>query len=923
MMVGSGYGPWLSAGLRGRSGECAVLDNLITEVRRGESRSLLLVGEAGVGKTALLQHLVAQATDLQIIRAVGVESDMELAYASLHQLCAPLFGELDKIPAPQRTALEIVFGMHEGAPPDRFLVGLAVLSLLDVFSNQRPVLCVIDDAQWLDQSSALTLAFVSRRLLAEPVGVVLAARERTEALQHVPELVIAGVTNGDARALLNSALTIKIDERVRDRIIAETRGNPLALLELPKGLTATELAGGFGVLGSTGLSGRIEDSFLARFNLLPPETRKLLLIASAEPVGDPLLVWRACASVGIEPSAADPAEREGLLAIGQRVAFRHPLVRSAVYRSASNEDRRAAHKALAEATDAAVDPDRRAWHLASAAAGPDEEVARELEKSAGRAQARGGLAAAAAFLERAVQLTLDPEVRVERALAAAEASIQAGAFETAVSLLAAAAHGPTSPMQRARSDMMRGQIAFAMGQLIDAPRLLLRAARRLEPLDMDLSRETYLTAWGAAGLSENPVAREFLVEISRAARSLPMLTGSPRPVDLLLDGLALLITEGHAAAAPRLKQAMQALEDMPVADVLRWGWMAIGPPSATWDHYYWLSIAERQVQELRDAGALAALPVHLTYLGMAIMWTGDFAGAASVIAEMESVSAVTGSRFPPYIIWRMAALQGKEGEASMTIDRALAEAYAENMTGARAHWAAAVLNLGLGQYQEAVTAASAAIDGAVNHWMLMWVLPDLVEAAVRVGDRDLAAAALARLVETTRPSSTSFALGMEARCRAQLADGDQADALFREAIDHLSQTLLRPELARAHLLYGEWLRREGRRVDAREELRTAYEQLDAMGMEAFAERARVELQATGERPRRRTVETQEDLTAQERQIARLARDGLSNPEIGARLFLSPRTIEWHLHNVFAKLGIRSRRELPGTLGGPDVDGSAV
>jgi DNA-binding CsgD family transcriptional regulator len=915
-MAGRSRGPVAPTALRGRASECTLLDDLVSAIRRGESRSLVLRGEAGIGKTALLEHMIASASDLTVIRAMGVESEMELAYASLHQLCAPLLDRLDRLPAPQRQAMEIVFGQSTGGAPDRFLVGLAVLSLFAVVAEERPLLCVVDDAQWLDQTSGLTLAFVARRLLAEPVGIVFAAREPGEELRQLPELEVQGVRDHDARALLSSALRFKLDERVRDRIVAETHGNPLALLELPRGLSASQLAGGFGLLGAQALTGRIEESFVRRLGLLSDGARRLLLVAAAEPVGDPLLLWRAAGRLGIGPADAEAAEAEGLLAIGGRVTFRHPLVRSAMYRSAAVEDRRAVHLALAEATDGQADPDRRAWHLAAAAAGPDEHVALELERSAGRAQARGGLAAAAAFLRRAVMLTNDPVRRAVRALAAAQASLQAGEFDAALGLAATAEAGPLDESQRALIQLLRAQVTFAAGHWSDAPPLLLKAATRLESFDLDLARETYLTAWGAAGLAEDVAARDVLVKICRAVLALPPPPGAPSPRDLMLDGFALLITEGHAVATPTMQRAVRAVADIPVEDVLRWGWMTAGACASVWDHDGWLASCERQVQVVRDAGALADLPIHLTYLGMGVVWTGDFAGAASVVAEIDSVAAVTGTRFPPYALLRLRALQGRESEAAPAITSAIEQFGGQGTTALRAYWAASVLYNGLARYQEAASAAQRATTDALNHWIPTWVLPELVEAAARGGDVELARGALDRLTRTTRPCGTDFALGIEARCNAVLSNGADANELYREATERLGRTQLRPELARAHLLYGEWLRRENRRVDAREQLRTAHEMLATMGMEAFAERARKELQATGEYVRRRTVDAREDLTAQERQIARLARDGLSNPEIGARLFLSSRTVEWHLRNVFTKLGVRSRRELTSTLDRP-------
>jgi DNA-binding CsgD family transcriptional regulator/tetratricopeptide (TPR) repeat protein len=901
--------------LRGRASECALLDDLVSAVRRGESRSLVLRGEAGIGKTALLEHLIAAAPELTVVRAVGVESEMELAYASLQQLCGPLLNRLDKLPAPQRQALEVVFGLSAGGAPDRFFVGLAVLSLFAAVAEERPLLCVIDDAQWVDQTSKLTLAFVARRLLAEPVGIVFGTREPGEELQHIPEVEIQGVRSGVARALLSSAVRFKLDEAVRDRIVAETRGNPLALLELPRGLTATQLAGGFGLLGAQGLTGRIEESFVRRLELLPERGRRLLLVAAAEPAGDPALLWRAAEQLGLGPADAEAAEAEGLLAIGGKVTFRHPLVRSAMYRSATDADRRSVHLALAEASDRESDPDRRAWHLAAAASSPDEDVAVELERSAGRAQARGGLAAAAAFLRRAVALTKDPARRSVRALTAAQASLQAGEFDTALGLAATAEAGPLDEFQRALVDLLRAQVAFGLGVWSDAPPLLLKAARRLTSFDLDLARETYLTAWGAAGLAEEADTSDVLVEISEAVRALPAAPDGRSPRDLMLDGFAVLITEGQATATPALQRAARAITGIPAEDVLRWGWMTTNAYAAVFDHEGWLASCTRQVQVVRDAGALAVLPIHLTYLAMATLWTGDFDGTASLIAEINSVAAATGTHFPPYILLRLRALQGREGEASAAIASAIEQFGGQGSTALRAYWAAAVLYNGLGRYQEAASAARRATANALNHWIPTWVLPELVEAAARGGEVELARDAVDRLAKTTQPCGTDFALGLEARCRALVSDGPAAEELYREAIERLRRTRLRPEVGRAHLLYGEWLRRENRRVDAREQLRTAHELLVAIGMEAFAERARQELQATGEKVRKRTAETRDDLTAQERQIARFASDGLSNPEIGARLFLSSRTVEWHLRHVFVKLGIRSRRELPSALGG--------
>jgi DNA-binding CsgD family transcriptional regulator len=909
-------GPGRATGLRGRSAECALLDRLVSAVHRGESRSLVLRGEAGVGKTALLDYLITSASELNVVRAVGVESEMELAYASLNQVCAPLLDRLERLPAPQRRALEIVLGLSGGAAPDRFLVGLAVLSLLSEAAEERPLLCVVDDAQWLDQASTLTLAFVARRLVADPVGMVFSAREPGEALQGITQVEVRGLRESDARALLTSVMQSKLDERVRDRIIAEARGNPLALLELPQGLTATELVGGFGLLEAQALAGRIEESFIRQLEPLAGDARRLLLIAAAEPVGDPLLLWRAAERLAIGPAAAEAAAAHGLVAIDERVIFRHPLVRSAVYGAASVEERRTVHRALAESTDREADPDRRAWHLAAAAVRPDEQVASELERSAGRAAARGGLAAAAAFLQRSVLLSQDPARRGERALAAAQASLDVGAFDTTRGLLITAEEGLLDESQRARIDLLRAHLAFAAGLGSDAPPLLSAAAKGLEPFDLRLARETYMTALlTATAMVQGAAGGDDLVEIARAVRALPRTPGDPRALDLLVDGLALLVLDGHAVATPTLQGAARALTDLPVEDVLRWGWMATAASAYVWDVEGMHAISARQVELVRDAGALTQLPFGLNQLGLACAWMGDFTGAASCASESDTLVTETGSPVAPYASLRLRALQGREAETAAAVASVheLAAATGQAIAGLHAHWAAAVMYNGLARYEEAESAARQATPNTLSPWLYMSALPELVEAAARAGDTDVAHDALDRLAETTEPVGTDVALGIEARSRALLSDGETAERLYREAIYRLGRTSLRPELARAHLLYGEWLRRQQRRADARAELRAALVQFTSIGMQAFAERARKELLATGEKARKRAVKTRVDLTAQERQIAELARDGLSNPEIGARLFLSPRTVEWHLGKVFGKLEIRSRHELGDAL----------
>jgi len=621
-----------------------------------------------------------------------------------------------------------------------------------------------------------------------------------------------------------------------------------------------------------------------------------------------VLLHRAVANLGIDLAAADPAIDSGLLNIGSRVEFAHPLVRSAAYGAATAADRCRVHAALAEATDVATDPDRRAWHRAQATLGPDEDVADELEQSAGRAQLRGGAAAAAAFLQRAAALTIDPLRKSGRALAAAEASLEAGAFDAALALTTTAEALAGDELRGARIDLLRGQVAFASGSGGDRAALLLRAARRLEPFDLPLARQTYLTAWRAAGMAGRLAGEDILLEICEAIKALPPTVGPPRPLDVLLDGLALLTTEGRAAAAPTLQRAAHAFVDMEPEDVLRWGWVAAGASDLVWDLDGMHAICTRQVQLARSAGAIGLLPMYLAQEAIARTWVGDFAGAAALVTEADGVAAATGSRLAEGTALRLKALQGVEAEAAEPIARAIEAADADGggNVAAWAYWAAAVLYNGLGRYAEAAAAARSAADNPFDPWNSMWALPELVEAAARAGDDELALHAVDRLIEMTQPCDNDAARGFEARSRALVSRGEAAGALYREAIDRLMRTGLRPDLARTHLLYGEWLRREGQRVSAREQLRTAYEMLDAIGMHAFAERARRELLATGEKARKRTDDTRDELTAQEVQIARLARDGYSNPEIGALLFLSPRTVEWHLRKVFVKLQISSR-----------------
>ncbi|MBP2326607.1 DNA-binding CsgD family transcriptional regulator [Kibdelosporangium banguiense] len=926
--------------LRGRHGECAALDQLLADTKTGQSQVLVLRGEAGIGKSALVEYLVAGAAGCRIARAAGVESEMELAFAGLHQLCAPLMGYLSRLPDPQRDALTIAFGLSTGSPPDRFLVGLAVLSLLAEAADEQPLVCVVDDAQWLDRVSAQTLAFVARRLFAERVALVFAVRTQTvdDQLAGLRELEIQGLRDDDARALLGSVVLGRVDEHVRDRIVAEARGNPLALLELPQGWTAAELAGGFGHPDTRPLASRIEQSFLRRIASLPVATQRLLLVAAAEPVGDLWLLRRVAERLDIGADAASEAEAAGLIEFGARVRFRHPLVRSAAYRAADAGERRDVHRALAAATDPESDPDRRAWHRAHAAVEPDEAVADELARSADRAQARGGIAAAAAFLRRATGLTPDPVRRGARAMAAAQATFEAGAPDAALELLAAAEMGPLDELQRGRMARLRGQIVFARRRGGEALPMLLDAANRLEHLDDGQAREAYLEAIGSAVFGGRLNGNGGVREVAEAARAAPQGPRPPRLADALLDGLAARFAEGYVGGASLLKCALRDAGDNE-DDSMRWLWLTWLAAGDMWDDEAWHELATRAVRTARETGALNFLPLALVYRAAVHVHAGEFDLALTLIEESEAITEAIGNSHLGYGTLLLIAWRGGDDQEPGSVAGRLRDILPVTATGTSgkvgasglmqsgARWASswgegraiglgnylnALLYNGRSQYQAALVCAEKACEHD-DLGVFGFALAELVEAGTRSDAPEAAAAALGQLEERATASGTDWALGVLARSRALLSDGQAADLLYREAIERLSRCRIAVDLARTHLVYGEWLRRENRRVDAREQLRTAYEMLHRFGANAFAERARRELLAIGEPVRQRAAETRDGLTAQETQIARLAGDGMTNSEIGAELFISPRTVEWHLRKVFTKLDVNSRRELRGAL----------
>ena len=903
--------------LVGRQREREVLDRVLEAARGGHGGVLVVYGDPGVGKTALLEYAATAAPDFGVARAVGVEGEMELAFAALHQLCSPNLDLIDGLPDPQREALEVALGLSAGRTPDPFLVGLAVLNLLSEAAEERPLLCVIDDAQWLDRASARVLAFVARRLLAERIAMVFAAREQIVSLAGFAELQVEPLGHRDARALLDSILPGRLDERVLERIVVETHGNPLALLELPRGLTPAQLAGGFGLPTALPLSTGIEQSFTRRLVRLPRDARQLVLLAAAEPLGDPALLWRAAQQLGIPETAAQAAELEGLLRLDGAVTFRHPLVRSAVYGADEPTERRKVHLALAEATDREIDPDRRAWHRAQAAASLDEDVAAELELSAARAQARGGFAAAAAFLERATELTPEESRRSRRALAAAQAKLQAGALDDALRLVATAESGVLTELEQARAELLRAQLSFFSTRGNDAAPLLLEAAERLREIDPELARETYLEALTAAifaGPLAGPGASSS--EVAQAAKAAPPAR-KPRGLDQLLDGLVALLTDTYAAGVPILRKTQRAFgAGMSEREELRWMWGGTVSAMLLWDDERWERLSDRHLQLVRETGALGGLQIALGHREGMHVFAGELGSAASLLDAIEEATQLTGSPLPPYHGLGLVAMRGREAEARRLIDKARPEVI-ERGEGAGLEfmdWAEAVLYNGLGRYSEALAASRRVLDSSelvpVN-----WALPELVEAAARTGARELAADADRLLTDRSGASGTDWALGIAARSHALVVEDECADDLYAEAIERLSRTRVAVDLARAHLLYGEWLRRQSRRVDARKELRIAHEMFTDFGMEAFAERARVELEATGEHARTRTVETLGDLTPQESQISRLVAQGHTNREIAAQLFISPSTVEYHLRKVFRKLGVKTRTQLANRMRG--------
>jgi DNA-binding CsgD family transcriptional regulator len=916
--------PVESADLINRDEERRALDLLVNAAKQGHSGSLVLRGEPGIGKTKLLDYAVNRASGMRLARVTAIESEMELGFAAVHQLLIPFLPALSHLPVPQREALSSALGLAGDAAPDRFMVGLAVLTLLAGAASERPLLVVVDDAQWLDQVSAEVLAFVARRVYADSIVFLFAVREPAErrmALGGLTEVRVPGLADGAARDLLASVAEGPLDNAVGARIVAETGGNPLALMELSAELTEGQLTGSSVLPEPLPVGSRLQQRFLRQVRALPAETQALLLLAAADPSGNADLLWRAAGGLGLTVSAAAPAETQRLLTVAPRVEFRHPLIRSAVYHGAPVTRRRQAHRALAAATDPQLDADRRAWHLAGAAAAPDEQVAAELERCAERARRRGGFAASAAFLARAAELTPDPGERPARRLAAAADELAAGTPGRAQALLEQATPELRGPLERAMAQRLEGTIRVTLGQGHETLPVMLAAAQALVPLDLRLGRDALLEAMEAAIFFRRPGSIEEPRLIALSAGEATAAPGFDQTTaDLLLDGYTARFTDGYRAAVPHFRRAVTALR---AGGDIRWFMLGCLAAGELWDLHAWHALATRWVQLCRENGALTTLPIALQLLAGAEVAAGRLSAIDPINAEAAEISAATGN---PGLIGTegrgqelMSAWRGRAQDTRAAVEAHKRELIERGQGGGFVvgQYALTVLEIGLGHFQAALPHAMRVYHDDI--FFGCFVLPEVVEAATRAGDHEAAAAALDRLTERATASGTTWALGLLARSQALVAGEDTAEERYREAIDHLRTSRARPDLARAHLLYGEWLRRRRRRSDARAQLRTALDIFHESDMRAFAERAGNELRASGERAGRVTQESRdrsgarEVLTPQEERIARLVAEGASNPDVAAQLFLSSSTVEYHLRKVFRKLGVFSRVQLSSAL----------
>ncbi len=909
--------------LVGRAADCRALESMVQAVSRGLSRSMVIVGEPGIGKTSLLQYAARTAGGLRAVSIAGVESELRLGFAAVHRMLVPYLDRIGTLPAPQRDALRSAFGLAAGPPADRFLVGLGALTLFAEVAAEQPLIWLVDDAQWLDRESLEVLGFVGRRLYADSIGLLFGAREPSPglmALDGLPARHLGGLEPAAARALLATTVSGPLNARVAARIITETGGNPLALLEVAGLLRPDQLAGRSPLPQWLPVGRRMQGHFLRQVKMLPADTGSLLLLASAASNGDPAALWRAAARLGLGPDAAEPAVAQDIVSLEPRVAFRHPLIRSAVYEGARPGDRRKIHDALASIAERDGYPDQAAWHRAAAAVVPDADVAADLERSAARAERRGGYVAQAAFLARAAELTPGAGDRAVRLFAAAQAHLVAGDGPLAEASLDQAAPRLDEAGMHVAAQRLRASIAVFFSRHKDAPALLLGTVGAVDPPDGPLIRELLFEAMQAALVARQYTSGTTPVDVAKAALQAPRDPALPPTVtDLLLDGFATRTAVGYAPAVPWLRSAVAALSvaektaqvGIP-ATIL--GWFAADD---LWDDQGRQVALERAEAIQRRHGALGALRITLAGLTTGEAWAGRPGEAEARYLEAAEISSLIGVPAPATtgVLLELRAWQGREQES-----RALAEMTAQwgQDRGAAilevfALMGLTILELGLGRYAEALSWGVRIYDddppGFGNR-----ILPEIVEAAARSGEHRAARAALGRLTDRATASGTPWALGMLARSRALLAHKSDAENFYRQSLAHLSDTSVRTELARAHLLYGEWLRRQKRRRDARSQLRTACDMFDAMGASAFASRTRGELLAAGDHPHQPAERPGPDLTPQEAQVARLAAAGATNAEIATHLFVTASTVEYHLSKVFRKLGITSRRQLAMALG---------
>ena len=938
-------------GLVGRAVECERLGQLLRAAREGLSGTLVLRGEPGVGKTSLLHYLAASAPDFQVARVSGVESEMKLSFAALHQLLRPSLTTAGELPPPQRTALRLAFGLEDGAPPDGFLVGLAALGLLAGRAAARPLLCLVDDAHWLDHESAAALAFLARRLYADSIVMVFAVREPAPGsilLEGLPELRLAGLDESAAGQLLATAASPvldgprrdgprrleprrdelgldglrleqpQLDEAVRQRIVAETRGNPLALIEIGQALEPGQLTGSAPLPEPLPLGRQLEQRYLQEIRGLPPDAQTLLLAAAADPTGDPDLLWRAGPQLGFTAAAAAPAEARRLIEIRDRIEFRHPLIRSAVYYGAPLAGRQQVHAALAAAIDPAAEPDRRAWHLAMAASGLDEAVAAELERAGDRARRRGGWTTAEAFYKRAAMLSTSQPARARRMLSAAGAACDGGTPRRAQAMLDEAATY-RDPRHHGQVERVQGRIWHTMRRPADATAALLDAATELGPVDVRLARDILVEAVVQAQIN-GQLAPDGATpaDVARSARSLPLPPGTPATVgDLLLDADTTLQLHGLQAAAPQLRQAISAArhEAGTAPETFRWLAAACSDATILADDIALHELAWRMEAQAREQGAAIALSLALSHAGVSELLAGRLAEAERCFHERVAIEEARGRDWSigPLLI---AAWRGQAGPAETLLDR-VAEEAARQGQGYQlgfAGYARCILELGRGQYEHAHASLT---EGIHDSSQIKFVLPDLVEAAERSGHHAAAQHLTSQLAGLAEASPVPRTLGFLARAQALTAREADAEPHYQAAIAHHIQTRGPAHRARSHLVYGEWLRRARRPRDAREQLRTAYRLFAEMGAQGFAARARLELSAAGETVGPAAADVNHGLTPQEARVASLAAAGATNAEIAAQLYLSASTVDYHLRKVFRKLGVTSRRQLAPAIPGPE------